>query len=52
MAVHHFHMGDKIKLATWNCGGLSFTQQALCVKLGYDLLALTETHDRVTRGSG
>ena len=27
-------VGDKIRLATWNCGGLSFTQRAL-----------TETHD-------
>ena len=40
-------VGDKIRirLATWNCGGLSFTQRELCSELGYDILALTETHD-------
>ena len=38
-------VGVKIRLATWNCGGLSFTQRELCSELGYDILALTETHD-------
>ena len=38
-------VGDKIRLATWKCGGLSFTQRELCSELGYDILALTETHD-------
>ena len=38
-------MGAKLKLATWNCGGLSYTQRKLCAQLGYDILALTETHD-------
>ena len=38
-------MGAKLKLATWNCGGLSYTQRELCAQLGYDILALTETHD-------
>ena len=38
-------VGDKIRLATWNCGGLSFTQREICSELGYDILALTETHD-------
>ena len=33
-----------LKLATWNCGGLSFTQRELCAELGYDVLGLTETH--------
>ena len=39
-------LGDNnIRLATWNCGGLSFTQRELCSELGYDILALTDTHD-------
>ena len=32
-------------MATWNCGGLSYTQRELCRDLNYDILALTETHD-------
>ena len=36
--------GSTLKLATWNCGGLSFTQRELCAELGYDVLGLTETH--------
>ena len=43
--VRNVSMGAKLKLATWNCGGLSYTQRELCVQLGYDILALTETHD-------
>ena len=39
------HVGDKIRLATWNCDRLSFTQRELCSELGYDILVLTETHD-------
>ena len=31
-------VGDKIRLATWNCGGISFTQRELCIVLGYDIL--------------
>ena len=38
-------MGNTISIATWNCGGLTFTQRALCKDLKYDILALTETHD-------
>ena len=38
-------VGDNIRLATWNCGGLSFAQRELCSELGYGILALTETHD-------
>ena len=38
-------MGAKLKLATWNCGGRSYTQRELCAQLGYDILALTDTHD-------
>ena len=38
-------VGDKIRLATWNCCGLSFRQRELCSELGYDILALPETHD-------
>ena len=36
---------QRLRLATWNCGGLSYTQRVLCDELGYDVLALTETHD-------
>ena len=32
----HVPMGAKLRLPTWNCGGTD---------LGYDILALTETHD-------
>ena len=42
----HVRVGAKLKLATWNCGGLSYTQRELCTELDYDILALTETHDK------
>ena len=42
----HLKLGQRLKVATWNCGGLTFTQKHLCQELGYDLLALTETHDK------
>ena len=42
----NIRVGAKLKLATWNCGGLSFTQRELCTQLEYDILALTETHDK------
>ena len=38
-------MDAKLKLAMWTCGVLSYTQRDLCAQLGYDILALTETHD-------
>ena len=38
-------LGEHLKFATWNCGGLTFTQRQLCEELEYDILALTETHD-------
>ena len=41
-------VGLLMKLATWNCGGLSFMQREMCRDLDYDLLALTETHDKGT----
>ena len=45
----HVRLGDTLKIATWNCGGLSHThthtQRDICGQLGYDILALTETHD-------
>ena len=37
-------IGNSIKISTWNCGGLSFTQRELCRALNHDILALTETH--------
>ena len=36
---------QRLRLGTWNCGGLSYTQRVLCDELGYDVLGLTETHD-------
>jgi len=39
-------MGNSIKVATWNCGGLSYVQRELCKELSYDILLLTETHDK------
>ena len=41
-------LGSKLKIATWNCGGLSHTQRDLCADYGYDILVLTETHDKGT----
>ena len=46
--VHQLKLGEHLKLSTWNCGGLSFTQRQLCQELGYDVLALTETHNAGT----
>ena len=36
----------KIRIATWNCGGLSYTTRELCKDLKYDILVLTETQNR------
>ena len=33
-----------LKMATWNCGGLTATCRGMCEEAGYDVLALTETH--------
>ena len=46
--MHGLYRGATLKLATWHCGGLSFTQRdyIICAQLGYDILALTETHDK------
>ena len=35
----------KIRIATWNCKGLSYTTWELCKDLNYDILVLTETHN-------
>ena len=40
-----FDRKRKIRIATWNCGGLSFTTRELCNDLHYDILLLTETHN-------
>ena len=40
-----FDRRRKIRIATWNCGGLSFTTRELCKDLHYDILVLTETHN-------
>ena len=41
-----FKISKQLKLATWNCGGLKFTTQDMCKDLDYDVLVLTETHDK------
>ena len=41
----HIGCSRELRLATWNCGGLSYTQRELCRDLDYDVLGLTETHD-------
>ena len=37
---------EQLRLATWNCCGLSATQKQLCSEMQYDILGLTETHDK------
>ena len=44
--VPRLRFAQTIKIGTWNCGGLTFTTQELCRDLGYDVLVLTETHDK------
>jgi len=44
--LSRLRLGQPLKLATWNCGGLSFTIQEMCRELNYDALVLTETHDQ------
>ena len=39
------NFGDQLKIATWNCGGLTKTQLDFCKEYDYDILALTDTHD-------
>ena len=45
MSTKPLNPGSVLNVATWNCGGLSFTQKELCRELNYDILALTETHN-------
>ena len=45
MITKPLHPGSKLNFATWNCGGLSFTQKELCRELNYDILSITETHN-------
>ena len=45
-------IGEPLKVATWNCGGQSLTQKLLLQELDYDILAITETHDKGRLGSG
>ena len=43
---------ERLRFATWNCCGLSPTQKQLCLEMDYDILGLTETHDKgATAGS-
>ena len=46
MHSRQVRVGAKLKRATWNCGGLFFTQRELCTQLECDILALTELHDK------
>ena len=45
---NRIHVGSPLRLATWNCGGLSFTHRELCRELNYDILSLTEIHHNGT----
>ena len=45
-AQNRLRLGKQLKIATWNCGGLSHTQRDLCAEYSYDILVLTETHDK------
>ena len=42
----HIGCNERLRLATWNCCGLSATQKQLCSEMNYDILGLTETHDK------
>ena len=46
--TEHLRLGSLLNIATWNCGGLSYTTREFCAELGYDILALTETHNQGT----
>ena len=37
---------EQLRLSTWNCGGLASTTKQLCEELEYDILGITETHDK------
>ena len=39
-----FGYSTPIRIATWNCGGLSNVTMSICKDLGYDILGITETH--------
>ena len=39
---------DLLRLATWNCSGLTITQKQLCSEWAFDILGLTKTHDKGT----
>ena len=43
---NHIGCTGSLRLATWNCCGLSVTQKQLCLEMDYDILGLTETHDK------
>ena len=43
---NHIGCTGRLRLATWNCCGLSPTQKQLCLEMDYDILGLTETHDK------
>ena len=42
----HIGCAEQLRMATWNCGGLTFTTKQLCTDLEYDILGITETHDK------
>ena len=41
----------QMKIGTWNCRGLSFTTREMCRDLQYDILVVTETHNKGTLNS-
>ena len=46
--IHNIGCNEQLKLATWNCCGLSSMQKQLWSEMNYDVLGLTETHDKGT----
>ena len=40
-------VSQQLKIATWNCGGLTYTTQEQCKDIEYNGLVLTETHDNI-----
>ncbi len=35
---------SKLRIGAWNCGGLSKVTMTMCMDIGFDISALSETH--------
>ena len=47
----YIRLNSLLRIAAWNCGGLTHTVRQFCSEEQFDILALTETHDRGTLSS-